>query len=355
MLFIFVIMSFAVAEFKLDTDFPAYYRAARIILDPSIPNTQIYEDSDPTNRYNIPEKYVPYRYSMAITYLLAPFGLLPYTTSKTIFGVLNILVYLLSIGIILRRYKVAEKYLFRYLALSFLWLPFMWNFSSVQINVFMLLLITLAVFSAKDNRPTWCGILIGFAALIKFFPIAIAAVLSLKNWRIFAVSAVTFGLALLFPGTKEWFASFSYPLHNVECYSAIYKVFGERIFYAYAFIIAESTAIFALINRNLDYEKLAAVAIPAVMLTSPVLEAHHPVIMMFSLTYFFANKETLPKWFIITLIVSVIFISIGCVLDNSTYIYNFSLIAGLFIIWIGVMVFTGYTQITEPNYHHLKD
>ena len=70
------------ANYTYNTDFPSFYRAANIILDPAVPDTTVYEMSDTANRYEIPEKFVLFRFSIPVAYMIAPLALLPYEQQR---------------------------------------------------------------------------------------------------------------------------------------------------------------------------------------------------------------------------------------------------------------------------------
>lgn len=316
---------------KQNTDFPAYYRASKVIFDPCVDNTQIYSLDYTVNRYDIPEAWMNYRYSMLIAYIMSPLALLDYYTAKGVIVFLNIMAYLVSVSIILRLANVSGRMFWYPLMLSVLYLPFIDDIRLAQINSAMFLLVTLSVYAAVKNRPNICGFLLGIASLIKFFPIGVAMILGLKNWRIFAACVVTFGLALLLPGTKEWFSSFMYPPYKAIWYSPIYIYLGVYLFSVYAAIIAFTTAIIAFKHRHLDNPPLAALAIPGVFLCAPVVEPYHLVLLAFTYAFLVANIK--KPWYVLSLIL----VSAGSIVEGEYFYYIYGIIVGLFILWSGLI------------------
>lgn len=150
-----------------DTDFAAYYRAASIILDKDVPDVTIYETEDPNNRYNIPEAFVYYKYSMLVAYLMAPLALLPYESARAIMTLTSILAYCLSIRIIFILSGFRERWFIWLLAISFLWIPFLQDIGFVQINSILLFFIMLAVLYISHKRFLAGGAILGIAALIR--------------------------------------------------------------------------------------------------------------------------------------------------------------------------------------------
>ena len=225
------------------------------------------------------------------------------------------------------------------LVLSLLWLPFIHDIRFVQVNSILLFLITIAVMMAVKNRPDAAGILIGIAALFKVFPIAIAMVLGLKNWRILVTCALTFALALILPGSMEWFGSFGNTPFLIEFYSVVYmylKEYNIALYAAYVAIVGGITALAAFKHKETGYLLLTSLAIPAVFLTMPVIEYFHLVILIFPYVYLFTQK--LQRRYIFLTGFSFAVIYTGGFFFPGHIITGYLIFFGLLILW-GTMVF----------------
>lgn len=322
------------SSYTYNTDFPAFYRAAKVIQDSGTPSTDVYEVELTTNKYNIPEAFVHYRFSILVAYLISPLALLPYGAAKALMIAVNFLAYGFSMAIILYLKKASGRWFIYPLALSFLWMPFIHDIRFVQVNSILLFLIALSVLFASKNRPFIGGGILGLAALFKVFPIAIAMVLGIKNWRIIASCAAIFGIALLFPGTKEWFSSFAYTPFLDKFYSVVYlmmKQYSIITFAIYVCIIGGVTAITAYRYRERDYLILTALAIPATLLTMPVIEYFHLVLLIFSYTVLlFINTNIYFRTMVIT---SFILVYLAGFLFPHSYLTNYIIPFGLLLLW----------------------
>jgi hypothetical protein len=153
--------------------------------------------------------------------------------------------------------------------------------------------------------------MIGFAALFKLFPIALAMALGLKNWRIFAGCAIPVGLTALTPGFREWIESFTLLPFDPIWYSVPYRYLEGKWFLAYLLLAGAASAFFIYRNRHLKYEQLAAFAIPAFLLAMPFIEHYHLLLLFFSFGYMLPeiqSKGSMASW---TAILSVVCITIG--------------------------------------------
>lgn len=327
------------SNYTYNTDFPAFYRAAKVIHDSDVPDTSVYEVDSKTNKYNIPEAFVHYRFSVLIAYLMSPLALLPYNAAKALMIAINFLAYGFSMAIILYLKKATGRWFIYPLALSFIWMPFIHDIRFVQVNSCLLFLVTLSVLFAVKNRPFIGGSILGLAALFKVFPIAIAMVLGIKNWRIIVSCAVTFGLALLFPGTKEWFSSFAYTPFLDKLYSVIYlalKEYSIVLYGVYVSIIGGLTALTAYHCRDRDYLSLTALAIPATLLTMPVIEYFHLVLLILTYTVsLFFNTNIYYKT---AAAVSFVFIYLAGFLFPFSDLTNYIIPFGLMLLWISLVL-----------------
>ena len=326
------------ALYTENTDFPAFYRAAMIIMDPNIPNENVYDVADPINMYNIPEEFVQYRFSLPAAYLISPLALLPYSSAKAVMTLINILAYAVSVIVLLRFVNASGRRFVWPLAFSFLWMPFLRDIGFVQVNSILLIFITIAVFMAIKDRPLATGMFLGTAALFKMFPIAIAMVLGLKNWRIFTSCVLMFSLALILPGSKEWFASFAYTSFRTEFYSVIYmwlKGYNILLYVVYVALVGGITALVAHRFKYYNYPVLTSLAIPAVLLTMPIIEYFHLVLLIFPYVYLLTQR--LPVIYTIFLMISLIVIFSGGFLFPGYIITSYLIIIGLFILWVTII------------------
>lgn len=319
------------------SDFGAYYYAANIILDPSIPNETVYNLDF---FYSLPLKFgsdempMPFNYSIAAAYLMSPLALISYKKAKLVMNGLSLIIYLASVIIILHLGKAsAERFLIG-MALSLTWLPFIDNQYYINTNAILFFLISFAALMADKKKPKLCGIMIAAASLFKVFPIAIAMVLGLKNWRIFIACITSFILLIFISGSTEWFHAMTRfsPQYTVAFrWTAPFRWFGMPYFIFYVLFIAVVTAYFSYRGRYLDYPLLVAFAVPAVFLTMPVFEYHHLTLLAFPFVYLIAFNNKLSKWFRAALYLSFITLI-------ATFYFNYLSVLGIFVLWVTLAV-----------------
>ncbi|MEA4925054.1 MAG: glycosyltransferase family 87 protein [Syntrophomonadaceae bacterium] len=339
-----VIAGFSIwcSQYTASTDFASFYRAAKIALNSQQPISDIYRiDDQDITKYSIPanEHFVEYRYSVLTTYLISPLALLNYDAANAAMIFINIVCYALAVILILKNRGAQGRWFLYPLAIAFLWMPFIQNIRWGQINAILLLLITLAVLQADKNRYFVAGVLLALATLFKPFVLAVALVLFLKDWRVAIGYIGVIFAALLLPGTSEWLHSFFWPPHPYFCYSAAYRCFsswGYAYFWIWAVAIGLITAYITLLNRRRDYLAVTALALPAVLATTPVLEVNHPTILIFVFASLINQK--LSKLSITLVIISWFLTYAG----SSTLEGGAMLYAGIFTLWIAMlMVLTG--------------
>lgn len=322
------------AELTYSTDFASFYRAASIALDDSRPVSDIYRIDDRNiAQYNMPdnEHFVEYRYSVFATYLISPLAILDYDTANAAMIFINIICYAIAVILLLRARGAQGRWFLYPLALSVLWIPFIQNIRWGQVNAIILLLVTLAVLQARKNSFFVPGILLAVATLIKPFVLAITMVLLIKNWRIVIGYISLISIALLLPGTREWLYSFLWPPHSYFCYSAVYRYLenlGPYYFWIYAAIIGLTTAAITFYHHRQDYLSITALAVSAALLAMPVLEIHHPVVLIFAFTSLVTQR--MPNVLRGLTVISFILISMGSATLNGGYI----LYLGIFILWL---------------------
>lgn len=314
-------------------DFPVFYQAACIILDPNTANTTIYTFNGSENSiYLIPEASdsIAYIYSMAAAYIMAPLALMPYYWAKTTLIFLDLMAYIGAVVLVLRNHRAEGRLLFYPLMISLLWLPFLQDLTFAQINAMLLLLVTSAVLLASRKYALPAGILLGIASLFKLFPVAIALVLGLKNWRIAAACIGTIGMTLFIPGSLEWFPALKRisPVGFSDMYIMLAH-FGPYWGWLYSAAVGAATALIAWYYREVDYRYLASLAIPAVFLAAPVVEYYHLTLLIFTYLnlYFAVNKE---KIFVILTTLSAILVYYNVTGVHISYVQYL----GISIIWL---------------------
>jgi hypothetical protein len=321
------------------TDFAVFYYAASTILDPNTPNISVY-DIDTTNKYSIPEATqshgFTFIYSMPVAYIIAPLALMPYFKAKAVMIFINILMYLGAIAIVLKMGSASGRWFAYPLALLCLWWPFIQNMRQGQVNGILFFLIAIAVFAAIKNRPTICGVFLAIAALFKLFPIAIAMLLGVKNWRIFASCIVAFSVSFLIPGSLKWFQAMS----NIYggAYAPIYlwlKQIGLVWFLFYAATIAGFSALVAYRAKGADYPLLTSFAIPAVFLTMPIMEYYHLTLLAFYYSYIIVTTKKSNHLLIASVIISFILINISFFFFNVLG-RNIIVSLSLVVFWIAL-------------------
>ena len=338
LLVLLVCFNFSVflSHYTYNTDFQAYYYAARTILDPNTPNISVY-DIDTANKYSIPEASeihaFAFIYSMPVAYIISPLALMTYFKAKSAMIFINILMYLAAIAIALRLGGASRRWFAYPLALLCLWWPFIQNMRQGQVNGILLFLIALAVLAATKNRPTICGIFLAIAALFKLFPIAIAMVLGIKNWRIFASCIFAFGVSFLIPGSLKWFQAIS----NIYggAYAPVYlwlKQISLVWFWVYAATIAGVSALVVYRAKDANYPLLTSFAIPAVFLTMPIMEYDHLTLLAFSYSYIIVTTKRSSHLLLISTILSFILISTSFFFFTSL-VLNIIVSFSLFVFW----------------------
>ena len=330
------------SHYTYNTDFGVFYYAASTILDPNTPNISVY-DIDTANKYSIPEATqlhgFTFIYSMPVAYIMAPLALIPYFKAKAAMIFINILMYLSAITIALKMGRASGRWFAYPLALLCLWWPFIQNMRQGQVNGILLFLLALAVFAATKNRPTICGIFLAIAALFKLFPIAIAMMLGIKNWRIFASCLFVFVISFLIPGSPKWIEAISsYPRYNIH-YSLIYlwlKQISLFWFWIYAATIAGFSALVVYRAKDANYPILTSFAIPAVFLTMPIIEITHFTLLPFSYAYLLVSAKRSNRLLITSIFISFIMISISFFSEELLFSINTAKVVrflGLSVFW----------------------
>ena len=254
--------------------------------------------------------------------------------------------YLSAITIALKMGRASGRWFAYPLALLCLWWPFIQNMRQGQVNGILLFLIALAVLAATKNRPTICGIFLAIAALFKIFPIAIAMMLGIKNWRIFASCLFVFVISFLIPGSPKWIEAISsYPRYYIH-YNLIYlwlKQISLFWFWIYAATISGFSALVVYRAKDANYPILTSFAIPAVFLTMPIIEITHFTLLPFSYAYLLVSAKRSNRLLINSILISFIMISISFFSEELPFPINkellFSINTAKVIRFLGLSVF----------------
>ncbi|MEA1946985.1 MAG: glycosyltransferase family 87 protein [Thermodesulfobacteriota bacterium] len=334
------------AKISPTADFAAFYCAGRIVLDPTISNDAVYDQEKMGTvglKYDIKRRPALYLYSIAATYIFLPFTLFPYGISKIVFNVFNVIIYLSAVAIALRLGGTSGARFIGLMALLLVWAPFFYNQYWLQSNTIVLFVVALGVLLAVRNRPILSGVSFGVATLIKIFPFAIAMILGIKNWRIFAACTAALIASFLLPGSLGWLSAIRNANH--ANYSEIYRyitMFGVVWLVLYVVFISGITAVVAYQARYLAYTILASFSIPAALLVSPVVGGYYLVLLAFSIAYFIAISSMLP-WLLRAIVFTCFF------LINYTVLIYDSYAIGLIFLWAALAWWMNYQVKTGIN------
>lgn len=278
------------------TDFPAFYYAAKAILDPTLPNAAVY--SQEIKNVILTQKGLQatgdsFVYSVPAAYVLAPLGLLPYVAAKTVFSLISLVLYIIGVVIVVRYLAgVSGNHLVGILMLALLWAPFIDNQTWNQTNGIIFFILVVAVWLAVVNRPYLGGAVFAVACLFKLFPIIVALALGVKNWRIPAACVAVLGASFLIPGSVEWFTALDSNLHRL--YSVFYKL--GLVWYGIIVAAAGSLTFWLIYRyRNADHALIASLALFLFPVVLPINETHQMTLLVFGIAYFLALEP--PRWF----------------------------------------------------------
>jgi hypothetical protein len=309
------------------SDFSAFYYAAHIVLDPSVPNETLY-DIDAFYalhpRYGAEEKPMPYIYSIPAAYLFSPLAILPFKEAKIVMNCISLVLYLSSVIIILYLGKAPARWFINGLAVSLAWLPFFENQHYLNTNALLLFLIALAVMAAVKERPVLSGFLLGIASLVKLFPIALALAMGLKNRRIFIACIIPFAVLIVLSGSIKWFSAMS---RIKPIYTAAFQWLGPPYFILYVFIILGITSYILYRGRSVEHPLLVSFAIPAVFLIMPVVEYHHLTLLIFPFAYLLAKVDRLDRRLLAVLFFAIILVIVA-------YFFNALAVLSVFLFWV---------------------
>ena len=332
--------------FSYNTDFPVFYQAASLILDPSATAASVY-DIEALKKYAVPEKFTgksAFLYSMPVAYALSPLALMPYYAAKTVMIFMSFLAYLVAVMLILRMTAASGRWFVYPLALSCLWFPFIQDLRFGQVNSILLLFVSLAVYFARKEQFALSGIVLAIAALVKLFPVGIALVMGLKNRRILLVFALTFALSFLIPGSLNWFPAIG-NIHKIGLMPAylFLRQFGIEWYVLYVISVAGITAFIAYRINDTNYLVLATLSIPAVFLVMPLVEYYHLTLMAFPCLFLLTSKDNAISKTIALL--SIVLIYLGIFMGNDV------IFLGLLLPWafIASMIHRLHYNLHAPN------
>lgn len=138
--------------------------------------------------------YTGYIYPPIDLVFLYPFQLLPLPFASKAWIALSLVSLFVSLTIILRVNKqvVFSTFSLSIFALAFLFFPIKFTLGMGQINIFVLLCLSLAIFYFAKQKEGLSGIFFGLAITVKYFPLFIIPYLILrKKWKILKYLVLT--------------------------------------------------------------------------------------------------------------------------------------------------------------------
>lgn len=292
------LLSFNLAQSIERTDFPAYFHAAKIILDKQIQNRHVYDaiDFEKTSSIENFNGDLYYIYSIAAAYLLSPFGFLSYFQAKALFITLNILAYFLSIALLLKALGCGLEWRQFILASLCLWMPFLNNIAGSQANPIIFFFLVLATYLLKKGHFGFCGGLIALAALFKLSPLILAGIVGMRFRRVIFVCLLVFLASFLIPGATDWIEALkTLPSKTVVVgYTPAYSMFmalGPAWFVLYALALFCITTLVAMRVPVGDSTWFIAVGQVIAFLIMPVVEYHHLILLAIPVLYLGFSRQ----------------------------------------------------------------
>src|SRR5262245_5753772 len=147
----------------------------------------------------------------AAVVMTLPLGKLGYADAHFVWNLITFPLFLLSLGLILRELGVPLSLwtVIPILALLVLFNPLLIHVMQGQLNIPLLLLLTLAWVADRRDRPGWAGVAAGVAAGLKLYPAFVFAYfLFARRWRALLTGGIAFfavnGIALAVLGPDEF-------------------------------------------------------------------------------------------------------------------------------------------------------
>ena len=325
MAFLYCVILPAYSTEVSDNDFSILYYAARVITSADHSPADVYAYHAP-GVYGTENDY-PYTYSVLAAHLVSPLALMPFRAAKLLWSVLVVLFYFAAYFLSLRIIQPPARYERLLVLIAPLWIPFLVEARQTQSDSLMFLLVVLAVLAAVRGSPYFSGSLLALAALFKLWPIAVAMVFGLKNWRVFVACMVVFGASFLVPGSPAWFGSLlhtSATLPRPELYSPV-LILLKGWFWLYLAVIPAVTALLVWRYPETDYPLMLSISLAAVFLIMPVNEYFHYVPLIFPLIYLL-GRIPLPY-------VGLLYILLCAVTPRPLNVVSAAVFCGLYLIW----------------------
>ena len=330
--------SWVLANETANTDFPVLYRAGRIALDPGLTNAQLY-DRGVSAAISIPEvttaaveKDMHFNWPASAAYLLAALTWLPYFQAKAAMVFINIMSYLLALGLFAASLGVSPRANTRLLALSCLWPPFLETLAFGQINGVLLLFITGAAIEARRGHCALGGLSIALASVFKLFPLGLVAFLGWLDWRIGLSALLFFTLLLIGQPMQPWLSSMA---EAVERHRSLpHVILGGPSLPAlavYTAFVLATGVVPARYGRHLGAEWLATFGVVTVLLASPMMEYYHLTLAVPAYAYL-ATREGRTGW--VMALLSIALVSMAKFYDgpsSTTLVW-----LGLAVTWVGL-------------------
>ncbi len=320
-------------------DFASYYVASKLLLQGEIPyrsldkHRTIELSSDEMQNWDINKKIIPaYIYPTFLAAVISPLTKLPFNQARFIWELFCLVTFFGVVGFTFFLLGKQIKFDFTSLIIIgvfFASMPTLETITQGQINYQILLLILLAFYFQKQNKPILGGILLGIATLIKVSPIIMLLYFLYKkdfkfiqSFMIFLILSLSL-LYILFPNVDFTFISSvlpsisSIPSLNNKAISVWWQYLFLDNEYINPVIISPitakiftiTTAIAILIityilffkgrknTSDSNPKKLLleyVVLILSLMLLQPYLEIHHLVFSFIAIAFivnFYSNQK----------------------------------------------------------------
>lgn len=176
----------------LGADFVVYFEAAKVFLSGGNPYLGLITRS------------FPFNYPPTSLLVLWPLGLLDFQTANLLWNILSTLAVLVSIWLICQVAGVRQKwYLPLVLLFTVFFFPVKFNIGNGQINHFLLLFCSLALYLYQAKRPKLSAFFLATATAIKFAPaIFLLYFIIRRDWRylrfFFAWLLILIGISIIF-------------------------------------------------------------------------------------------------------------------------------------------------------------
>lgn len=283
-------------------DFNVYYYATKDALHHINPYTKIY--------------FTGFAYPPTVLPILIPFTLFPFSIAEKIWTTISLLCLFISLFTIFR--TTSNLSLIEKLSISglvFLFFPVKFTLGMGQINLVVLLFISLGIYFYL-KRINLSGVFFGLALLLKIFPVLfLVYFILLKKWRLLGIILLTClagtGLTLLLFGYQIFMQFINHNLSDIffsqktDYYNQALSGFLGRSYlkntteYIFRVLI---TAILILItffvlwvkkNKSLGFSLLLALS----LITNTYSWQHHFVWLIPAFIFTYAEIKRLRSWF----------------------------------------------------------